>query len=185
MLVRAAKILSRVRPLSASSFAAGERPVSEAMATKQMLGADVFVLQPIGLGLREIGDQLEARREARLRAAVGRGNLRQQLAGGPGDLRRVGRHLAQHFGHDAFALLDERHQQVFRFDLRMVHLLGELLRAEHGFLRLFGVFVDVHHVFASYEAFDGDESASSVWSASKCERCSAVSVFGSWTSTVA
>ena len=113
-----AKIVSRVMPRCLSSCAAGERPAFDAIATQQMLGADVIVLQPLGFGLRQIGDELAA-------AATGPAARRrrpaescQQLARRARDGRRVGVHLAQHFGHDAFALLDERHEQVLRLDLR-------------------------------------------------------------------
>ena len=48
----------------------GERPPSAAIATKQVLGADVLVLQPLGFGLGRVGDLPQPRRQARLRAAV-------------------------------------------------------------------------------------------------------------------
>ena len=113
---------------------------------QQVLRADVLVLQAIRFRLREIGDGLEARRHAGLRAAVSLRNLREELARGPGDLRRVGRHLPQDFGDDPLVLLDERDQQVFRLELRVAHLLGQLLRGEDRFLCFFCVLVDVHAV---------------------------------------
>ncbi len=48
------------------SCAAGERPVSVAEGDEQVLGADVLVLQPLGLGLRRVDDQLHAGRQAHL-----------------------------------------------------------------------------------------------------------------------
>ena len=66
-----------------------------------------------------------------------------------------------------FALLDERDEQVLGLDLRVVHLLGELLRGGDGFLGLFGVLVDVH-----------DHASRVSASASKCTRCSGVSERG-------
>jgi hypothetical protein len=35
-------------------------------------------------------------------------------------------------------LLGQHREQVLRLDLRMIHLLGELLRSEQRFLRLLG-----------------------------------------------
>ena len=116
---------------------------------EQVLGADVLVLQPFRFGLGEIGDELEPGRQAGLRAAVGLGNLAEQLARGPRDLGRVGRHLPQHLGHDALALFDERDEQMLGLDLRVARLLGELLRREHRFLGFFGVFVDIHDLSSS------------------------------------
>ena len=118
-LVSAAKILSRVRPRSRQQLRGGRAAGLGGDGEEQVLGADELVLQPLGLGLRQVGDELEPRREARLRAAVGLRHLRQQLARARGDLRRVGGHLAQHLGHDAVALLDERDEQVLGLDLRV------------------------------------------------------------------
>ena len=52
--------------------------------------------------------------------------------------------LAQDFPYDPVAQCDECRQHMFGLDLWMVHLLAELLCADEGFLRLFGVPVDVH-----------------------------------------
>ena len=55
---------------------------------EEVLGADVLVLEAIGFGLRQVGDQLQPRRQARLRAAV---RLRHLL-------RRSSRALARNRG---------------------------------------------------------------------------------------
>jgi hypothetical protein len=84
-----------------------------------------------------------------LRATVGLRDLADQLPRRATDLDRVGVHLAEHLRHDAFALLEQRHQQMFRFHQRVAGLLGNLLRGEHGFLGFFGVLVDVHRRLTS------------------------------------
>ena len=91
-------------------------------ADQQVFGADEVVLQPRGFGFRQIGDDLQPRRETRLRAAVRLRDLGQQLARRARDLGRIDRHLAEHFRHDAFVLLDERDEQVLRLDQRVVRL---------------------------------------------------------------
>ncbi len=111
---------------------------------QKVLGADVLVSQTLRLCLREVGDGLEPGRQAGLRAAECLRNLREKLAHGPGDLGRVGRHLAQDFRDDALGLLDERGEQVFGLQLRMAHLLGQPLGGHDRFLCFFRVLVDVH-----------------------------------------
>jgi hypothetical protein len=111
---------------------------------EEVLGADVLVFEAIGLGLRLVGDQLQARRHARLRAAIRLRQLLQQLARAAGDVGRVDVHLPQQFRHDALALLDERDEQMFRLELRIVALARELDRGGDGFSRFFSVFVDIH-----------------------------------------
>jgi hypothetical protein len=109
-----------------------------------VLRADVLVLQAIRLSLREVGDGLEPGRQARLRPTERLRNLPEKIAHGPGDLGRVGRHLAQDFRDDPLGLLDERGEQVFGLQLRVAHLLGQPLRAHDRFLCFFCVLVDVH-----------------------------------------
>ena len=111
---------------------------------EQVLGADVLVLQPAGLGLRQVGDQLETRRDGGLRSAVDLRLLadgRTRLARDGG---RVELQLPQQRRHDAVVLLDQRHQQVLGLDLRMIERLGELLRADDGLLGLFSELVEIH-----------------------------------------
>ena len=111
---------------------------------EQVLGADELVLQPVGFGLRLIGDQLRPRRHARLRAAVRLRELGRELASLTRNGGRVLVQLAQQLGDDAFALLRERDQQVFRLELRVVALLRQFDRRGDRFARLLGVFVDIH-----------------------------------------
>ena len=120
-------------------------------AEQQMLGADELVLQPLGFGLGGFRDLAKARRERRLRSAVGRGLLRQLGSQLIGDGLRLDRHLAEQGRHDAVGLVHERQQQMLGIDLRMVALLGEPLRRQDRFLRLLGVLVQVH-AFVSYAA---------------------------------
>ena len=106
-----------------------------------MLGADELVLQPLGFGLGGVRDLAKARRERRLRSAVGGGLFRQLGAQLIGDGLRLDAHLAQQRRDDAVSLLDEREQQMLGLDLRVVPLLGEPLRRQDRFLRLLGVLV--------------------------------------------
>ena len=111
---------------------------------EEMLGADVLVLEAVGLGLRLIGDELDARRKARLRPAVRLRNLLEQFAGVTTHRHRVDGHLAQQVGDDALALFDERDEQMLGLDLGVVHLLGQFDGRGHSLAAFFGVLVDVH-----------------------------------------
>ena len=97
---------------------------------EQVLGADVLVLQALGFGLRQIGDQLEARRDDAPATAVDLRLLADSCARLARDGGRVELQLAQQRRHHAVVLLDQRDQQMLRLDLRMIERLGELLRAE-------------------------------------------------------
>jgi hypothetical protein len=97
---------------------------------KQMLGADVLVFQAAGLGLRQVGDQLETRRDGGLRSAMDLRLLADGRTRLARDGRRVELQLPQQRRHHAVVLLGQRHQQVFGLDLRMIERLGQLLRAD-------------------------------------------------------
>ena len=112
---------------------------------QQVLRADVIVLQVLGFCLRHLGHRGQARREARLRTTVRLWTLPELGLQPVRDAGRIDPQLAQDFRYDPVALCDERRQHMFGLDLWMVHLLGELLCADDGFLRLFGVPVDVHN----------------------------------------
>src|SRR5260370_9427433 len=112
-----------------------------------MLGADVLVLEPCGLGFGEVGDELHPRRQAWLRPAMRLWNLREKIANLARDDLGVDVHFPQQLGDDALRLLDQGREQMLGLDLSVVVSLGKLLGADDGFLRLFGVFVDVHFYF--------------------------------------
>ena len=131
-------------PARCEQLRGGGAPRLAGDGDEQVLRADVLVLQPLGLRLREVHDQLQPRRDAGLRAAVGLRSLRDLAAHDARELRRVCVHLAQYRGRHAVLLLEQRDQQVLRLDLRVTQRLGQLLRAEDGFLGLFGEFVQVH-----------------------------------------
>ncbi len=119
------------------------------------------------------------------------------------DLRRIGADLAQHLRHDAFALLDERHQQVLRLDLRVARLARPDAAPSARPPGLFRCICSDSFVVrrslvrrSAYERRTYErrtapmlQSSSSrspaSCSASKCARCSGVSSRGSSTSTVA
>ena len=63
--------------------------------------------------------------------------------------RRIGIELPQHRGHDAIRLLEQHHQQVLGFDLRVIQLRGELRRRDDCFLRLLRELIEVHDDFFS------------------------------------
>jgi hypothetical protein len=126
---------------------------------EEMFGADELVLETVGFGLGLIGDRLEARRRARLGAAVGGGQLLEQLARRARHRRRVGVHLAQQVRHDPVALLDQRDEQMLRLELRVVGGARQLDGGGDGFAGLLGVLVDVHR-----SAFSDQRSAT--WRAS-------------------
>ncbi len=125
--------------------AAGERPVSDAIADEQMLGADVLVLQPLGFRLREIGDELEA-------AATGPAASRRTPAeSSPGARAPPGAICAG--SADIFRSTSgtmpsrcstSATSRCSGSICAWLDLLGELLRGEDGFLGFFGVLVDVH-----------------------------------------
>jgi hypothetical protein len=110
---------------------------------EQVLGADELVLEMIGFDLRFVSDQVEARRHTRLRAAVGLRQPFEQIPARACDGGGIDVHLPQQLGNDAFALLDERDEQVLGLELRIVVLLRELDRGCDGLAGLFGVLVDV------------------------------------------
>ena len=111
---------------------------------EQVFRADVLVLQPFGFLLRGVRDGAQAGRERRLRAAVRARLPVQLLAHRRGQRRRVRIHLAHDLRHDAFALFDERQEEVLRLNLRISLALGKSLRPDDGLLGLLCVFVDIH-----------------------------------------
>ena len=82
-------------------------------------------LRRVGFGLSRVGHFAQARRERRLRPAVGRGLLRQLAAQLVGQRLRLDAHLPQQRRDDAVLLLHEGQQEVLGLDLRVVQLLGD------------------------------------------------------------
>ena len=201
-VARDACLLEQLRRGRASALV-GERD-------EQVLGADEVVLEAVGFGLCLVGDELEARRHPGLGAAVGRGQLAEQLARAAGDGGRIRVQFAQQVRDDAVSLLDERCQEMLGLELRVVGVSRELDGGSHRLARFFCVLVDVHRAisvgadpvssvgadlcvglsghavrpYICYPRYTLD-AFSSACSASKCVRCSGVSSRGSWTSTVA
>ena len=91
-----------------------------------MLGAHVLVRHPPGFCFGGDGHLVQPRREPGLGAAIRRRDPGQQLTRAVGDLRRVGIHLSQKAGDNALALLDERHEEMFRLELWIVAPSREL-----------------------------------------------------------
>ena len=111
---------------------------------EEVLGADELVLEALSLAFSGVGDLSQAGRQRRLRAAVGGGLFRELGPQLVHDRLGLDVHLAKQGRDDAVGLLDERQKQVLGLDLGMVTLLGDPLRREDRFLRLFGVLVQVH-----------------------------------------
>src|SRR6478752_4431544 len=109
-----------------------------------MFCADEVVLEARGFGFGDVGDGFEPLRETWLSATVGLWDFFDQLASGAADLRRVGAHLAEDFGHDSVALFQQRHEQMLWLNQRMARARRELLGRENRFLGFLSVFVDVH-----------------------------------------
>ncbi len=126
-----------------------------------MLGAGEVVLQGFRFALGARQDLPQPCGRSRLRAAL---NLRQavdEILDLRAERAGIDAHLAQHGGHDAVGLRDQGQQQVFGQHLGVAGAFGELLRAEHGLLRLLGVAVQVDvHDEPSWP------SPASAWSAS-------------------
>ncbi len=111
---------------------------------KHMLRADEVVFQPGGFGFGRLGHLSHAGRQRGLRSAVGRRLLRQLIAQLCCNRPGLDVHLAQQGRYDSVSLLQQREQQMFGLDLRVIHIGRSLLRRNHRFLSLFRVFVQVH-----------------------------------------
>ena len=111
---------------------------------EQMLRADVLVLQPLGFLLRRIRDGAQARRQSRLRSAVGRRKLLDLRLERGRHRGRIDVHLPDDLRDDALFLADQREQHVLRLDLRVIALVGHPLRGGDRFLGFLGVLLEIH-----------------------------------------
>ena len=109
-----------------------------------MFRADELVLQPARLGLGQVGDQLETRRNSGLRPAVHLRLFPHRRPRITRDDRRVELQLPEQGRNDAVVLFDQRHEQMLGLDLRVIERLGELLRADDGLLGLLRELVEIH-----------------------------------------
>ena len=116
---------------------------------EQVLGAHELVFDALGFCLRAVRHERKSRRQARLRSAVRLGHVLEQVAGAAGDRRDLDVHLPQQLGDDAVGLLDECHEQVLGFHLRVISLLGEIDRLGDRLASFLGEFVDIHGVRSS------------------------------------
>ena len=125
---------------------------------QQVLGADVLVLQPLGLGRRAVHRVPGPRRQRRRRAAA-RGRQPGELgAGGVRDRGGIDAQAPQHRRHHPVLLRRERSQEVLRLQLRVPGLFRRLLCGEQRLLRLLRQPIQVHVSFP--RAAPGDFSAS-------------------------
>ncbi len=114
-------------------------------ADEQMLGADVVVLEPRRLGFGEVGDDLQPRRQARLRAAVRLRDLRQQLARRAADLRRIRRFILRSTsGTMPSRCSTSATSRCSGSTSAWLDCSASCCAREHRFLGFFGVLVDVH-----------------------------------------
>ena len=111
-----------------------------------MLRAHILVLEPGRFVLGALGRVTRTCGEVRLIAAVGLSQPRQVVFERHAKCLRVDLHLVEQRGHDAVGLLEERKQQVFRFQFSVLRAARPPLGIEKRFLGLLGVGLDVHDV---------------------------------------
>ena len=110
---------------------------------EQVLGADVLVLQPLGLLLSPLKDRGKPVGEVKLRSehlwlTV---QLGQQPLGQP-EVRHA--QLLDDLDDDTALLLNQGEQEMLGLHLAVAVLFGEALARDYRLLRLLGEFVDVH-----------------------------------------
>ena len=112
-------------------------------AQQQVLGRDVFVAEPPGLGLGRLDDPLGPRIEGQRTALDpgARGQDRGQLAAEPGQIHAQ---AAERLGRDAVIGLDQRGQDVLRVEDRAVEALGGCLGGDDRLLGFLGETVELH-----------------------------------------
>ena len=114
---------------------------------QEMLGADVVVVQPLGLAFRRLRHLAQARRRAGLRPPVGLRLLPEPCPGFLQQPRRLDAQPPQHRRHHAVRLVDQGDEQMLGLDLRMMLPFRELLRGQHRLLRLLRIALEVHGFF--------------------------------------
>ena len=140
-VLRDAALLEQARPTATCA-------PSDAIATKQVLGADVLVLQPLGFLLGRVGDLAAAAptapaasRRARAAASAARRGPRAASAAGSAFILRT---ISGTMPSRCSTSVSSRCSGVIS---GMSLAVGELLRGEDRFLCLLGVLVDVHVSF--------------------------------------
>ena len=114
-----------------------------------MLAGDVGVLHLLGdlEGVVEHG--VQARPDAHLRRGAGHlGGGGERLAHRGIETRRVSADLREDRAHDALGLVEQRLEQVLRFDRAGAELLGDAAGRLERFLRLDGELVESHRAIA-------------------------------------
>ena len=111
------------------------RPIAlQGQRHQQMLGADIVVLQPLGLAFRPLRHRAQTGGGAGFRPPVGPGLTGEPLPGFLEDSRRLDAEPPQHRRGDPVRLIDQGRQQMLGLDLRMMMPFRELLRGQHRLL---------------------------------------------------
>ncbi len=113
-------------------------------AEQQMFGADIIILELVGLGLRGIERLAQGQAGINLRAAldlVAAGQIVFEFG-----LQLRGRHadFLKQFGHEAFRLAEQGQQQMFAVHFLVGHFAREALRLRQRLLRFEGQFLRLH-----------------------------------------
>ena len=111
---------------------------------QQVLGADVVVLQPLGLALGRLRRRAQPRGRGGLGTAVGPGLPFQPFTGSLEDPRRLDAEPSEHRRDDPVRLVDQGDEQMLGLDLWMSTPFRELLRGQHRLLRLLRVALEIH-----------------------------------------
>ena len=113
-------------------------------AEQQVLGRDVLVAEPAGLGLGPLDDApWRADRGSASRPGSGRA-WRAIAASSPRNAGQVDAEPAERLGGDAVVGLDERGQEVLGVEDRALEALGGRLGGDDGLLGLLGEAVELH-----------------------------------------
>ena len=117
---------------------------------QHVLGGDVLVAEPVGLLVGDAEDLLRAAVHADLRAGRA-GQTLQALLHEVAQVGKVDADLLQQRLNDALLLFQQRSQHVNGEDFGVVALLGNLLRPQHGLLRLDGELIESHSANHSFK----------------------------------
>ena len=112
-----------------------------------MLGTEKIVFEALGFLSGGIEQPAKRRRRVHLLLRLAARKAGQDRLEAVVELAGCDPELFQHGAHDARLLFDERAEQMFWLELRVVALLGVSLRGGDGLLRFFGQSVHVHVVF--------------------------------------
>ena len=149
-LVRAAHLLERLEELLARRAEAVEQAVAFVALhggerEQEVLGADVVVLQLLGILLGAVEDLIDLARERRIGAAALLGIAGRLLLHARAEVGNVHTDLLQEWDDDPFFLREQRLQEVAVVDERIPGAAGDPERILDGVARFDGEFIWVQH----------------------------------------